>query len=86
MQLDVTDFARIDELSAQFKDQPIDVLLSNAAITPRYKTAFKPVSGMDYDMAQKKLRDQCPGAIETGRQFYGAGCRIRAEKDYRYVE
>jgi NAD(P)-dependent dehydrogenase (short-subunit alcohol dehydrogenase family) len=31
-QLDVTDHARIDALAAQYKDQPIDVLLNNAGI------------------------------------------------------
>jgi NAD(P)-dependent dehydrogenase (short-subunit alcohol dehydrogenase family) len=51
-QLDVTDFDRIDALAEKYKEQPIDVLLSNAALTPRYKSAFKRVSGMDFDTAR----------------------------------
>jgi len=51
-QLDVTDFDRIDALAEKYKEQRIDVLLSNAALTPRYKSAFKRVSGMDFDTAR----------------------------------
>ena len=40
-QLDVTDHARVDDLAAKYKDQPIDVLLSNAALTPTNKRNFK---------------------------------------------
>jgi len=54
-QLDVTDFARVDELSTKYADQPIDILLSNAGITPKYKSAFKTVSGVDWEMAIKSV-------------------------------
>lgn len=43
--LDVTDFAAIDRLSAQLKDEPIDVLNNNAGILP----ARKKFGQTDYD-------------------------------------
>ncbi len=46
--LDVTDHAGVDALAAKYKDQPIDVLLSNAGKTPRYMSAMKGVSTIDY--------------------------------------
>jgi NAD(P)-dependent dehydrogenase (short-subunit alcohol dehydrogenase family) len=67
--LDVTDFARIDALSAQFKDQPIDVLLSNAALTPRYKSAFKTVSGMDFDTARQSFEINALAPLKLAQAF-----------------
>jgi len=37
-QLDVTDHTRIETLAAKYKDQPIDILLNNAGLTPKYKS------------------------------------------------
>ena len=54
-QLDVTDHTRIDWLAAIYKDQPIDILLSNAGITPKYASAFKRLQGVDFDMALQSL-------------------------------
>jgi len=51
-QLDVTDFERIDELAAKYQDVKLDILLSNAGITPKYKTAFSRANKVDYDMAR----------------------------------
>lgn len=38
-QLDVTDHARIDELAAQYGDQPIDILINNAGISGGHENA-----------------------------------------------
>lgn len=51
-QLDVTDFARIDALARQYKDQPIDVLINNAGILPREEWD-KPFQEMDFEYARK---------------------------------
>jgi NAD(P)-dependent dehydrogenase (short-subunit alcohol dehydrogenase family) len=51
-QLDVTDFARIDALAEQYKDQPMDVLINNAGILPREEWN-KPFQEMDFDYARK---------------------------------
>ena len=67
--LDVTDFARIDELSTKYAEQPIDVLLSNAGITPKYKSAFKNVSGVDWDMAMKSLEVNAVAPLKLAQSF-----------------
>jgi len=68
-QLDVTDFARIDELSTKYADQPIDVLLSNAGITPKYKSAFKTAEGVDYDMAILSLEVNAIAPLKLAQSF-----------------
>ena len=67
--LDVTDFERIDELSAKYADQPIDILLSNAGITPKYKSAFKNVKGVDWDMAVKSLEVNAIAPLKLAQAF-----------------
>lgn len=47
-QLDVTDFARIDELATQYEDKPIDILLNNAAISGGHENAK--FGAMDFDV------------------------------------
>lgn len=49
--LDVTDHAGVDALALKLKDQPIDVLLSNAGKTPRYMSAMKGSATIDYQEA-----------------------------------
>jgi len=39
VQLDVTDHARIDELAAEYKDKPIDILINNAGISGGHDNA-----------------------------------------------
>jgi len=68
-QLDVTDFARIDELSTKYADQPVDVLLSNAGITPKYKSAFKNVEGVDWDMAMLSLEVNAIAPLKLAQAF-----------------
>jgi len=70
-QLDVTDFARIDELSIKYADQPVDVLLSNAGITPKYKSAFKNVEGVDWDMAVKSFEVNAMAPLKLSQAFMG---------------
>jgi NAD(P)-dependent dehydrogenase (short-subunit alcohol dehydrogenase family) len=68
-QLDVTDRARIEELAAQYQDQPIDILINNAALTPRYSTAFKRVKGVDFDTAQLSFEINALGPLKMSQQF-----------------
>jgi NAD(P)-dependent dehydrogenase (short-subunit alcohol dehydrogenase family) len=68
-QLDVTDFARIDELSAKYVDLPIDVLLSNAGITPKYKSAFKNVEGVDWDMTMMSIQVNAIAPLKLAQAF-----------------
>jgi NAD(P)-dependent dehydrogenase (short-subunit alcohol dehydrogenase family) len=67
--LDVTDFARIDELSAKYAEQPIDILLSNAGITPKYKSAFKNVSSVDWDMARMSMEVNAIAPLKLAQSF-----------------
>jgi NAD(P)-dependent dehydrogenase (short-subunit alcohol dehydrogenase family) len=50
-QLDVTDHARIDALAEQYKDTPIDILLSNAGISGGHENAK--FGEMNYDVYYK---------------------------------
>ena len=52
-QLDVTDFERIEELRVKYEGQPFDLFISNAGLTPKYKTAFARAKKIDYDMARR---------------------------------
>jgi NAD(P)-dependent dehydrogenase (short-subunit alcohol dehydrogenase family) len=69
-QLDVTDHPAIDALAARYKDQPIDILISNAAVTPRLKTAFSGKTALiDYDVARKSVETNAFGAIKVASTF-----------------
>jgi NAD(P)-dependent dehydrogenase (short-subunit alcohol dehydrogenase family) len=68
-QLDVTDHGRIDALAEQYKDQPIDILINNAAITPKYLSAFKGASGVDYDMARRSYEVNALGPLKISQAF-----------------
>jgi len=68
-ELDVTDFDRIDELAAKYSDTPIDILLSNAGITPRYKSAFRKVDGVDWDMARRSIEVNAIAPLKLAESF-----------------
>jgi len=68
-QLDVTDFARIDELAAKYQDVKINVLLSNAGITPKYKSAFGRAAKIDYDMARKSYEVNALAPLRLSTAF-----------------
>ncbi|MBT8441222.1 MAG: SDR family oxidoreductase [Gammaproteobacteria bacterium] len=68
-QLDVTDYERIEALAEKYKDQPIDILLNNAGLTPRYASAFKRVKGVDFDMAVKSYEVNALGPLKVSQQF-----------------
>jgi NAD(P)-dependent dehydrogenase (short-subunit alcohol dehydrogenase family) len=71
-QLDVTDFDRIDELAAKYTEQTIDVLLSNAGITPKYMSAFKRVNGIDWDMARQSMEVNAIAPLKLSAAFMAA--------------
>ncbi len=70
-QLDVTDTDRISTLANKYGDHPIDVFLSNAGITPKYGTAFKTVSGVDWDMARKSHEVNAIAPVRLAHAFMG---------------
>jgi NAD(P)-dependent dehydrogenase (short-subunit alcohol dehydrogenase family) len=67
--LDVTDFERMQELKVKYAEQPIDVLLSNAGITPKYKSAFRKASGIDWDMARMSLEVNAIAPLQLSQTF-----------------
>ena len=68
-QLDVTDYARVEALAAQYAEQPIDILLSNAAITPRYRSAFGRAEKVDFDMARQSYEVNALAPLKLGATF-----------------
>ena len=63
----MTDHARIDELAEQYSDQPIDLLINNAAILgslPEQK-----VGGLDYDLFQKVMAINVYGPLKMSEAF-----------------
>ena len=66
-QLDVTDHARIDFLADKYKDQPIDLLINNAAILgtlPEQK-----VGGLDFELFQKVMAINVYGPLKMSEAF-----------------
>ena len=56
-------------LQTKYAEQPIDVLLSNAGITPKYKSAFKRVSGVDWEMARKSMDVNAIAPLQLAQTF-----------------
>jgi len=69
-QLDVTDFDRIDALAGKY--QSVDILISNAGLTPKYKTAFKRVSGVDWDTALRSMEVNAIAPLKLAQAFMGS--------------
>ena len=68
-ELDVTDFERIDALAAKYAEQPIDTLLSNAGVVPRYKSAFRKVDGVDWEMARLSYEVNAIAPLKLAEAF-----------------
>jgi NAD(P)-dependent dehydrogenase (short-subunit alcohol dehydrogenase family) len=67
-QLDVTDHARIDELADELKDQPIDILINNAAINGDHKNAE--FGQMDFDVYLQVHNVNVVGPTKMAEAFY----------------
>jgi NAD(P)-dependent dehydrogenase (short-subunit alcohol dehydrogenase family) len=67
--LDVTDRPGVDALAAKYKDQPIDILINNAGKTPRYMSAFKQSSGVDYEQALQSYEINALGPLKVMAAF-----------------
>lgn len=68
-QLDVTDFDRLQALQTKYAEQSIDVLLSNAGITPKYKSAFRTAKSIDWDMTRKSLEVNAIAPLHISQLF-----------------
>ena len=67
--LDVTDHPGVDALATKYKDQPIDVLLSNAGKTPRYMSAMKGAGTIDYAEARNSYEINALGPAKLVAAF-----------------
>lgn len=67
--LDVTDHPGVDVLAAKYRDQPIDVLLSNAGKTPRYMSAMKGSSGINFEEARNSFEINALGSTKLIATF-----------------
>ena len=81
-QLDVTDYDRIDGLAEKYVDTPIDILLSNAGITPRYKSAFSKVDGVDWEMARRSIEVNAIAPLKLTESFMN---HVAASKQKKIV-
>ena len=55
-QLDITNDEHLRNLKKKYNDDVIDVLLNNAAYTPRYLSSFRGIDGVDHEATRKVLR------------------------------
>jgi len=68
-QLDVTDHARVDALAAQLRDQPIDILLLNAALGPTSQTALTQLDKLDWEVARQSFEVNAIGPTNLCKAF-----------------
>jgi len=80
-QLDVTDFARVDELAAKYADTPIDLLLHNAGISGGNESQMFSKQ-MEYDVFAKVLEVNAIAPLKISEAFYP---QVRASRDKKIV-
>ena len=54
-QLDITNDEHLRNLKKKYNDDVIDVLLNNAAYTPRYLSSFRGIDGVDHEATRKSF-------------------------------
>jgi len=67
--LDVTDFAAVGELAERYREQPIDVLLSNAAITPRDPSVFRGLAQVNFELARQSYEVNTLAPVRLAQAF-----------------
>ncbi len=65
-QLDVTDHPRIDALAEQYRDQPIDILLLNAAQGP---SGLRSLAQLDFDLGKQLFDVNAIGPMKMSQAF-----------------
>jgi NAD(P)-dependent dehydrogenase (short-subunit alcohol dehydrogenase family) len=81
-QLDVTDFDRIDALGEKYAEQSIDLFISNAGITPKYKSAFRRVEGVDWEMSRRSFEVNALAPLKLGEVFMS---NVAASEQKKFV-
>lgn len=68
-QLDVTDHARVSALADKYREQPIDILLLNAALGPTRETAMAQLESLDWEVARQSLEVNAIAPLNLCRAF-----------------
>ena len=67
--LDVTDHAGVDALAARYRDQPVDLLLLNAAQGPTPQTAVRSLAKLDFAEARESFEVNAIGPMKVAQAF-----------------
>ncbi|MGI9329583.1 MAG: SDR family oxidoreductase [Gammaproteobacteria bacterium] len=67
--LDVTDHPAIDSLATRYQDQPIDILLLNAAMGPTPQTAGARLAKLDFEVATRSFAVNSIGPMKVTQAF-----------------
>jgi NAD(P)-dependent dehydrogenase (short-subunit alcohol dehydrogenase family) len=68
-QLDVTDQGQIDILAERYAEQPVDLLLLNAAIGPKLPTATAPLKRQDFEVSANYFATNAVGPMRVAKAF-----------------
>jgi NAD(P)-dependent dehydrogenase (short-subunit alcohol dehydrogenase family) len=68
--LDVTDHAGVDALAAKYRDQPVDLLLLNAAQGPTPQTAVRNLAKLDFAEARQSFEVNAIGPMKVAQAFF----------------
>jgi len=69
-QLDVTEPPGIVTLADKYRDQPIDILLLNAALGPAPDTAMATLTKLDFDLGKRLFDVNALGPMRVSQAFY----------------
>jgi NAD(P)-dependent dehydrogenase (short-subunit alcohol dehydrogenase family) len=67
--LDVTDHAGVDALAVKYRDQPVDLLLLNAAKGPTPQGAVRSLTKLDFDEATDSFAVNAIGPMKVAQAF-----------------
>ena len=68
-QLDITNDDHLNNLKKKYKDDVIDILLNNAAYTPRYFSSFRGIGGVDIEATRKSFEVNAIGTMKVIQTF-----------------
>ena len=68
-QLDITNDEHLRNLKKKYDDDVIDVLLNNAAYTPRYLSSFRGIDGVDHEATRKSFEVNTIGTMKVIQAF-----------------
>ena len=68
-QLDITNDEHLRNLKKKYNDDVIDVLLNNAAYTPRYLSSFRGIDGVDHEATRKSFEVNTIGTMKVIQAF-----------------